>query len=456
MVQGPGPREPQHGHAHGPEHADDAHGLAAAALAIGRSARHRRLRAGFLVALFTVALATLGAEALLRLAHERERSLERNVTRTNRRWLALSRAGLFAEQPDPVRRYGLRPGAEAEIDGLRFRVSSRGSRGPEVASPKPAGERRLLCLGDSFAFGLWCDQEETLAARLVEHARAREAELESGLVWRALDLGVPGYHLGQTLRAFEQEGLALEPDLVLLYFNTNDIEQSGFYLDAELGVLRRDFLPLPVALKRALWRWSHLYGWISSRHARAAEEGEKPFLEPRVPWAHVREDNQAYARAALTRLRSLCRERSLPLFVVNQPLMTFLGEARSSDWPVLALDRWFRGVCAELELPALHLLGWLRGYTDGVDRFAEGAAPDFLPDQYIADERLQEALTWARERAREAGKSWDELALPEQLSFFSGFPFELPADPDFHLTGAAYAHIARLVYERLQAEGWLP
>src|SRR6185295_513363 len=139
---------------------------------------------------------------------------------------------------DPVRRYAMRPGAEAEVDGFHFRVSPQRTRGPAVPAVKPANERRLLCLGDSFAFGLWCDEEETLVARLAARANEREAELGSGRVWRALDLGVPGYHLGQTLRAFEQDGLALQPDVVLLYYNTNDIEQTGFFYDEDIGLLR--------------------------------------------------------------------------------------------------------------------------------------------------------------------------------------------------------------------------
>jgi len=136
--------------------------------------------------------------------------------------------------------------------------------------------------------------------------------------------------------------------------------------------------------------------------------------------------------------------------------VTFLGDARRADWPELPLEAWFRGVCDELHLPALHLLGWLRGYADGVDRFDQGAPPDYLTDQYIADERLQEALTWARARAKEAGHVWDELPYAEQLPWFAGFPVEIPKDLDFHLTGAGYAHIARLVYARMQAEELLP
>ncbi len=462
MVPGPGPHAHEGSEPHPPHapeaqaHAHDHHGFAGAAAAIGRSQRARRLRLGLLVALFSLAGATLALELGLRLTHEREHAVERHVSRTNRRWVALTRALLFEELADPVRRYGMRPGAEAEVDGFRFRVSPQRTRGPEVPAAKPANERRLLCLGDSFAFGLWCDEEQTVVARLAALASAREAELGTGLGWRALDLGVPGYHLGQTLRAFEQDGLALAPDLVVLYFNTNDIEQTGFFFDAELGLLRRDYLPLPIALKRTLWRWSHLYGWIAARHARAVEAGPQPHLDPRVPWAHVRADNQAYARAALARIQELCRARGLPLFVIDQPLMSYLGDARNPAWPILPLDAWFRTTCAELGLPALHLLGWLRGYADGVDRLAEGAPPDFLPDQYIADERLQEVLGCARAHARERGQVWDQLPYPEQLALFAGCPLEIPADPDFHLTGAGYEHIARLAYARLRGEGLLP
>lgn len=462
MAQGPARTDNGHGHGHEHEHGGaggdphDHHGFLATAIAIGRGERARRLRIGFALAVLTLAALTLGVELALRLTHQRARAMANNVTLTNRRWLALGAAKVFEEIDDPVRRYAMRPGARAEVDGFHFRISAARTRGPEVPAEKPAGERRLLCLGDSFAFGLWCDEEETVVARIAAMATAREEELGTGLVWRPLDLGVPGYHLGQALRAFEQEGLGLAPDLVLVYANTNDIEQTGFYYDADLGTLRRDFLPLPVFLKRALWHGSHLYGWISTRHARAVERGRTPYLEPRVPWAHVRADNQAYTRAALAGIAELCRERALPLFVIDQPLMDFLGSTRRADWPVLPLEAWFRDQCRELGLPALHLLGWLRGYADGIDRFAEGIPPDCLTDQYIADERLQEALTWARARARESGRVWDELPFDEQLPYFAGFPTVIPENPDFHLTGAGYAHIARLAYSRLCAEGLLP
>lgn len=467
MVQGPGPGGHEHGSAHGHGHAHDHahgpdepphdhHGFLQAAAAIGARDRRTRLRRILLALLFGTALATLAAELGLRAFGVREASLQRNLHTTNRRWVALSRAGLFQELSDPVRRYGMRPGAEAEVDGWQFRVSARGTRGPEVPAEKPPGERRLLVVGDSFAFGLWCDEEETLSASLARLANAREDERGSGVRWRPLDIGVPGYHLGQMRRALEQDGFALEPDLVVLYTNTNDLEQTGFFYDESLGVLRRDYLPLPTRLRMFLWHWSHLYGFIAAAHARAVEDVDRPHLDPRVPFAHVRADNQAYFRAELAAIAAACRARGLPLFVVNQPLLSLLGDTRRADWPILPLDAWTRATLDELGLPALDLVGWVRGYADNVDRFDAGAPPDQLTDRFVADERAQAALEWARAQARASGRDWDALPYAEQLACFAGYTQEVPKELDFHLTGEAYGSIARLAFARLVETGLLP
>ena len=460
MSAGPAPHASSGVH----EHAEG--DVAQAVEAIRKAQRRRRLRTGFLAAVFGIALATLAVELFLRFSGARDKALAGNVTLTNRRWIALTQAGIFEELDDPVRRYAGRPFAEAAIDGFRFRITSHRSRGEDLPSsasgpPRVTGEKVLLCVGDSYAFGLWCDEDETLVGQLVQRANERELERGTGVLWHAANLGVPGYNSVQQLRAFEKDGLALEPDVVVLYFNTNDIEQTGFFFDAELGVLRRDFLPLPVRLRRTLWRWSHLYGWIASAHARAVETPDS-FLDPRAPHAHTRPANQTATKAAIARIAELCRERGIGLFLVHQPLMTFMGDTRRSDWNMLPLVRWAEEMRAELGIPGLNLLGWMRGYADGVDRMeglapgADQPPPDFILDTYFADERFQAALRFAQERARAEGQRWESLGFAEQARHLSAWREALPALPDFHLSGAGYAHVARLVYPRMQAEGFLP
>jgi hypothetical protein len=446
MERNPGP-----GHEEGP-----APGLADAAEAIRHGAKRTKLRRGALVSLFTVAGLTLAAELVLRIGGHRQRYFEATVNRTIQPWVDLTTGGIFEELDDPVRRYAMRPGAEVEVGAWTFRVSSHRTRGADFPREKPAGEKRLLCLGDSFAFGLWCDEDQTLAGHLARLANAREDELGSGAAWRAVDLGVPGYHAGQQLRAFEQDGLALDPDVVVLYFNSNDIEEEGFFFDDDLGVLRRDFLPLPTGLRRMLWN-SHLYGWIVLRHRRSVEAGPTPpHMDPEVPYAFVREDNQAATRDAIARIAELCRERDVPLFFVNQPHLTWQGELQAPDWPMLPLVAWAEELRAELGLPGVSLLGLFRGYSDGVDRSAEGAPPDFLLDVFCADAAVQEAVAWARESVGAQGRVWDDLTLPERLTVFGRYPGEMPATPDFHLTGEGYGHLARVTYAAMRAAEVLP
>lgn len=433
-----------------------------AVVAIERGQRKRKWKRALVALVLSFAAATLCAELFLRFSGYRENVFAGTVNSTISRWVGLMQAGVYEEIDDPVRRYAMRPGAETEVEGWTFRVSSSRARGPELASPKPATERRLLALGDSFCFGLWCDEDETLVGHLTRMANERETELASGLTWQAVNLGVPGYHSGQQLRSFEQEGLALEPDVVVIYYNTNDIQTNGFFFDPQFG-LRNDYLPLPVWLKRALWS-SHLYGAIVRWHYMQYQELASPEMDPRVPWAHVREDNQRETKAALARIVELCRERDLPVYFVNQPLLTWLGAMRDPDWDGVPLVEWAETVRAELGIPGTNLMGWARGYGDGVDRFqglAPGAAlpePDFLLDKYFADVATEAALAWVREKAVAEGRVWDELPYTEQLMSFGTLPPELvpPQEIDFHLSGDGYGHIARVVYPGMQAAGMLP
>ena len=426
-------------------------------------AKWQKALRGFVVSVIALAGLSLALEAWLRVTGDREAAFAAGVNRTNRRWVALMQAGLFGEVGDPVRRYAMRPGASAEVDGWVFRVSRHRTRGADFPAEKPADERRLLCLGDSFAFGLWADEDETLIGHLARMAEERERARGSNVRWRAVNLGVPGYHSGQQLAAFEQDGLALDPDVVVLYFNTNDIAREGFFLDEELGGLRSDHVPLPTWLRRPLWT-SHLYGWIVRAHERSFSVPQ-PHLDPRVPWAHVRADNQAYTRVAVTRIAELCSERGIPLFFVNQPLFTWSGDARRSDWGVVPLVAWAEELRAELGLPGVSLLGWLRGYGDGVDRFVAGAPDgeqppaDFMPDLYVADEAVQSVARAAERLAAEDGLEWRTVPPDERIGYIERAMQSsdgLPDEPDFHITGEGYAHLARICYPVMAEAGMLP
>lgn len=387
------------------------------------------------VLLGTSVLLLAALEVGLRLSGDRRRAFAESVNVLNRRWVELLEARFFEEVVDPVRRYAMRPGAEARVDGWHFRANLHRARGPELPMEKLPGEKRMLALGDSFCFGLWADEDESLVAHL---ARLATDAAPEGSFWRPVNLGVPGYHSGQQLRALVQDGLPLEPDLVVVYFNTNDIVGEGFFLDESLPAVRSDHSPLPVGLRRALWH-SHLYGRITRQMERGYTSRKQPHLDPEVPWAHVRADNQAATRAALAEIVHACRERDVDVFFVHQPLMTWSTDTWRPDWEILPLVQWAEGVREDLGIAGVNLLGWVRGNADGVDRGPRRPAPEhyFMIERYFADEAVQAAVA-----AFERGDS--------------DFEWELPAEPDFHLTGEGYRHMAEVVYAAMRRYELVP
>jgi len=280
-----------------------------------RARRRRRWRA----VVFSLAMMSLAAELVLRLSSAREREA------TASRW-----------RSDPVRAAQLERSALRELADPVLLYGSTASPAQGVALPKPSGGWRVLVLGGSLVFG----RSEPSPARLLEEL-ARESERTVQVV----DLSLPGYRLEQAARALEAEGLGLEPDLVLVCFGPEEIDREELFFDPERRTLRRDLLPLPLFLRRPLWRLSHLYGWIAAAHARAAgaDSGD---LDPRVPTSPLAPANQHAARAALVRMDALCRERGSAFFAAG----VFPVAGRAAE-----LAGWFSALRGELGLAGASL-----------------------------------------------------------------------------------------------------
>ncbi len=135
----------------------------------------------------------------------------------------VARAGVLEYPPSmtrghPTRGYTLRPGfAGVTHLGVPVVVDSIGLRSPEVATPKPAGTRRVLVLGDSVTFGAGVPEEQTFSRRL-------EAQLRSELACpvEVVNAGVSGYGTVEEADLFEEVGLALAPDVVIVLHVEND------------------------------------------------------------------------------------------------------------------------------------------------------------------------------------------------------------------------------------------
>jgi lysophospholipase L1-like esterase len=117
-----------------------------------------------------------------------------------------------------------RPGEDRllvrEEFAVHVRLNALGFREPRLPSPKPAGVRRAVALGDSFTQGFGVEASEAWPALL----ESRLAGGDSGGRWEVLNLGVPGTNPRDALEHLRAPGLAYAPDVVVVLVMGNDVQ----------------------------------------------------------------------------------------------------------------------------------------------------------------------------------------------------------------------------------------
>jgi lysophospholipase L1-like esterase len=167
--------------------------------------------------------------------------------------------------------WAYRPGASArhrteEFD-VGIRIHERGFRGAPWQLDLQVGRRRLLLLGDSYAFGWGVEEEHSAGSLLASSAPG----------WTVFNAGVSGYGTGQQRLLLERLLGELRPDAVVVLFCENDLFENGsersygkrkpwFALDSGELVLggwpvREPWLERHSLLWRALVKgaWSHAF-----------------------------------------------------------------------------------------------------------------------------------------------------------------------------------------------------
>ena len=277
--------------------------------------------------------------------------------------LLVASVAVFAAAAEAtVRLLGLgeaRPTGYAPVDTKRRAMqpkNSRGYRDRERAVAKPPGVRRVVSLGDSFAWGASVEFEDAYPQRLERGLSRRRRE-----TWEVVNLALPGMNTVDHAAQLADEGMAYGPDVVLLGYVLNDSE------DSQAAEARRA-IDWSQPKERGLLEHSALVRLVRGRLWATAENrrrvgGYKSMYADGAPgWVA--------GRKALKAMGALCRERGVPFVVAIFPLF---GNPMDDRYPFAEIHAKVSEAATEAGakvvdlLPAYRGLRWELLVVDGVD-----------------------------------------------------------------------------------------
>lgn len=243
------------------------------------------------------------------------------------------------------------PGQRAvSAEGTEFEhvttINSLGYRGADFDLVKPPGELRVLFAGDSFTWGHNVQDDETTPARLEATLRRRCGPAV------VVNAGFSGTSI-LAHQAIIARGLAVAPDVVVLMYHENDIDELVHTrMWEQLAANRRAKSSFPVSVvypvvrNSALWNLAlHARRLLLSRGADAGRSEAAPGESPGV------EEARKEYRERLESVRDDLRERGvLLLFVMYPHPESVAAGSGGRDYD------WIRDAAAELAVPTLDLL----------------------------------------------------------------------------------------------------
>ena len=188
---------------------------------------------------------------------------------------------------------------------------------------KPDNVFRMIGLGDSITYGIGADSDETyiikLGNLLEQNFKTKKLKVE------AINLGMGAYSIIQEADVLENYGLKLEPDLIILQLFQNDFTTYKFVNRTNYAV-KKDLIveefnnkiipysiPIPHKLNSGLISISSLYRKLS---VSVQNIKDKTDLEN---YEIGEEENIDDNLKALGNIVLLCKENSIPLFIVLFP-----------------------------------------------------------------------------------------------------------------------------------------
>lgn len=245
---------------------------------------------------------------------------------------------IHVRSADLVLLYETKPNARATLWGVPVETNSLGHRGDEFVDgqPRPVGERRIVVLGDSVAFGWGVGLQDAFPKQMQNLLNASAGTNRSYVVF---NLAVVGYNTAQEIQALKLKGLPLDPHLVVVAYCLNDPDRfTGDYVRYFYPPVLETIYYTSRAIDK-LWQW-----WIGLDYHH---------------YVHHRYRNEV--RMNLEELARIARGRKLPVVLVIVPSFNWNGDR----YPYRDIHEFVSSEATRRGIPVIDLWKDFRGWAPG-------------------------------------------------------------------------------------------
>jgi hypothetical protein len=250
---------------------------------------------------------------------------------------------------------------------ITIRTNSLGYRNPEVG---PKSGRRILFLGDSITFGDYLEEDDTFVRQVETLTQDRSPP------WETINAGVGAIGLKNELAILLETGLQTDPDVVVLGFYLNDVQDSPGVEVLEVppllrwsAALQHLAVALPVLLSAADRSVDKevLRGWLDAVKVEYPAAEGNPLTDPEAFHGLIHrwfgDWGSSFSAAAWETMTplfdqfvELADRHSFQLVVICFPVREQVEAEALHDYP----QRRLRLILAERQVPLLDLLPLLR------------------------------------------------------------------------------------------------
>ncbi len=253
------------------------------------------------------------------------------------------------------------PGINDQLPA-ELRTNSMGLRGPEISIPKPARTLRVLCLGDEAVLGISVDEAQTFCS-----LTQSRLQVLTKLQIEVINAGVPDSCPLLSYLHFRHRLLALEPDVVIVHFDMNDVwDDRRFRRLTELGSNEEPLLcsapelsttPVTRPLTRNFlsWEWAQskvasVVGQKRSAHGSSADD-------PRSRYSWLTDEKSLWrlqtelSLSPITHLATLCEQKGIRLMLATYPAPWQLSATASRAARIPEINGIFPGTLIKTSHP---------------------------------------------------------------------------------------------------------